>query len=824
MAFHDGADQWRVNIDSSPDPTFNDAYNGSANLADFLSRPVKIRTYQWEFGLGLEETFDPWRDFFSDNPHIDRKTDNFSLLSCKLNLKFVINGTPFHYGRLMASYEPWHEANNVDIKRPLEDVNNVHLSQRPHIYLNPSTSQGGCLCLPFIQVKNWIRANQGVAPFREMGQITISSLGRLRTASADSSDGVTVAVFAWATDVKLTVPTLLATGAVPLLDPQSDEYGQGVVSKPASAIAKATGLLEDLPIIGPFMKATSIAAGAVSKIAHIFGFSRPIIVDNQRYIKNLIMGNHANCDAHETALKLSIDSKQELCVDPRTVGLSGMEEMSFDYLKGRESYLTSFDWAIGDAPEVNLFTMAITPTLFKNSADGAYHMTPMGFVALPFKYWHGTIIVRFQVVMSQFHRGRLRLIYEPRSQLVSFNTDTYATNFNRIIDIQKECDFEMHISWAQDSPYIETFTIAGSTEADLYALGLNTLPAGTMNYSNGALCVRVLTELHTPGAEISDLRVNVFVRAGDDFEVAVPNEDNIRTMSYFPDNVGLLDPQGDELEASMDATDDVPTEPSSISPVGTVHSSVNHKNQVFFGEHINSFRTLLRRYNLHMAHTPPNWDANTNEILSWRITQKAFPYYRGYAPNGIHTTTGFIPYNYVNMTMLNYVTPAYMGKRGSTRYKMMVESRDIDESFYMCVERTATQEPYASTTVLLYEDGFSSSQAARTYANRVRSGHNGQMVTAAREQPGVEVEFPWYQNRRFAFAKDVDVNDPDRDHIWNDQSMRVNVHGVSKDEAGADTSALFCNQFVAAGEDYSLFFFLNVPQMYFYTSPAANPN
>merc|ERR1739838_1286251 len=112
-----------------------------------------------------------------------------------------------------------------------------------------------------------------------MGDITIKSFGNLLHANG-GNDPVTVTIYLWAEDVVLTVPTY---SSAPILESQAgkysntingDEYGSGIISKPAAAIAKA--------------------AGALANIAKMFGFSRPNIITNTVLTKFSPTGNLAN--------------------------------------------------------------------------------------------------------------------------------------------------------------------------------------------------------------------------------------------------------------------------------------------------------------------------------------------------------------------------------------------------------------------------------------------------------------------------------------------------------------------------------------------------
>lgn len=131
------------------DPTFEQAENNPTDLNKFFERPVKIFSAQWDVGAPFEESFNPWTLFFL-NRRVANRICNYKNLRCKLNVKFVINGNAFYYGRIMAAYTPLFKFSDVDTIDPLSINANIPLSQRLHLMLDPTESQGGMLQLPFV--------------------------------------------------------------------------------------------------------------------------------------------------------------------------------------------------------------------------------------------------------------------------------------------------------------------------------------------------------------------------------------------------------------------------------------------------------------------------------------------------------------------------------------------------------------------------------------------------------------------------------------------------------------------------------------------------
>eukprot|EP01084_Bolivina_argentea_P113537 202308_1 len=103
---------------------------------------------------------------------------------------------------------------------------------------------------------------------------------------------------------------------------QADEYApNGIISSTSTTVARVAGLLTSAPSIGPYALATQMAASTVSNIARLFGYSRPPVLTDINSYKQMNLGNLANTNVSDAVMKLSLDAKQELSVDPRIMGL-----------------------------------------------------------------------------------------------------------------------------------------------------------------------------------------------------------------------------------------------------------------------------------------------------------------------------------------------------------------------------------------------------------------------------------------------------------------------------------------------------------------------
>jgi len=299
----------------------------SAALGNFLSRPVQIHTESWTIGNTLNYTTDnfrPWNLYFNKTS-IKKKLDNYYMLRCNLHLKFVMNASPFHYGCCLVAYQPMTNFNPGFTPSGAAGEEKTALSQRPHIYLYPQDSQGGEIVLPFVYYKAWLDATSAT-DLTNMGQIVFQSFGALQNANG-ATGSIDIQVYAWAENVELAGPTVAL--AVQSRAVKKDEYeDKGVVSKPASAIARAAKMLGTVPVIGPFATATSYAAEAVSSIASLFGYTNTPVIDDIHQTQLTPFPNLASTDIGMPIDKLTLDAKNELSIDPKLVG----SQMRMNYL------------------------------------------------------------------------------------------------------------------------------------------------------------------------------------------------------------------------------------------------------------------------------------------------------------------------------------------------------------------------------------------------------------------------------------------------------------------------------------------------------------
>lgn len=796
-----------------PDPTFKIADSDDAELGNFFSRPVKIRAFSWTPGVTLFEKFNPWIDFF-ENPRVLNRIANYNLLRCKLKVRIVLNGNGFHFGRAIASYNPLHNLDYFTRDRAFFIHDVVAASQRPHVYLDPTTSQGGTLTLPFCWYENALSIPD--SEWREMGKIFIHGIQKLKHANG-GTDSVIVSVFAWAEEVSLSIPTAnQPAGLIPqmgeIFTPQAkDEYGSGPISRPAAVIAKAAVALSNAPGIGMYARATQIAASAVKNVATLFGYSRPVeLADIQPY-KPTLLGNMANTNVPDTSQKLTLDAKQELTIDPRVMGLGMDDEMTIKSIAQRESWLTTFPWDVADPAETLLWNAEVSPVLWiTTQTPTEIHMPACCFAALPFKSWRGTMKFRFQIVASAFHKGRLKVVYDPSYP----RTDEYNVNYMQIIDLAKERDFTVEVGWGHERS-MTGHRIPGLNSEPHSRSPLDADPGDN---ANGIISVYVVNDLTVPNTTVdNDISVNCFISAGDDFEVFNPDSSTIENLVWMQPQMGeVFSPQMAETgspgmlnqpDSDLTKREDEPMKHEASASMAPTLSDQDHTSDVYYGDPIVSFRQCLKRYNWHSIVTPLT---SITSPTFMNLHASNFPYYRGYAPGSIHQTS--VPsvrgYNYCKMTLLNYITPAFTCRRGGLRWKYFRTGATRNDTSLMMVTRNA--QPSALDggynqleSALETQDSGSRSSKARQYQTRMPHTWDGAVATSTSQNPVIEVELPYHTNTRFSPAKQAD---------WtSDEEEFRKYHWLTTiwEAEATQSPAIHC--FVSVGEDFNLGFFTGAP-------------
>jgi len=834
-------------------------------LNNFFERPVVIYHQRWYTNTPYNVALDVW-DLWSKDASVRAKLNNYAYFKGTLHLKIAFSGSPYNYGKAMASYQPYAMYNDNLSTYDSALVNSIagveyvrhsyhnYLSQAPGVcYFDYKENKPTEIEIPFISHKNKFRLFDGlnsvITPttsyddFLEAGELRLVTLNVIKDTQETLNGFVPVVVYAWvsnielssitSTDVNITAEskeifteaksgrrkrrmeeaddssddeseTPQSTGKTHASLGQrvldnikrgvNDEYAQpGPISNVASAVANAGDALSSVPVIGDFAKATSTVARGIGKVATMFGWSRPVVLEDPVFVKNVPFQNGACTVGKETTFKISLDPKQELCVDQSLGGMM-TDQMAIKEIAARETYLCTMEWADTNL-ELNhtIFKSLVTPMLYTPGTaelfggvfNRVHQPTAMEFAATPFQSWRGRVRFRFEINCSQFHRGKLIFTYDPnfaQHVLISSHDSKLNQQNSVILDIQEAQDITFDIDWA----YPRSWAAVGEAYKNHPGSWTNFGDDGPAisDFSNwrdkdvnGFIEVRPFNNLVQPTAT-SPVSINVYVSCPD-LEVNRLSEENI------PTSRDIYTQSKDVTVTSLNKTGEVVTDKIFLD---------------HYGERIASFRSLLKRY---VTTDSASVTFGGTKLAQFRAGATMYPV--NILPVGEPSPN----YAFKRDNLFSYLKPAFMGVRGGYRHRLCFTSsgQEVGYTRASMDVSSGTLQPLDLTLTKL-EPGnhldFTGNQRAKL---------SGSLTFHQATNGGIEFEIPFYSRNlfNFAFANDYAFNTVLDDDLGYDKDFGSNYFTVVKTLLGTSGDTVYVQQDTASAEDFSFFRFQGAP-------------
>lgn len=389
------------------------------DISHFFERPIKLLDVEWDDNTSFFQTYSIWYQYFGRST-VRQKLRGFSRMACEgLEIDFRVNGSPFRYSSILASYRPLFSAHkriqqteDDSITRyypiPFCDFSGGHIledgladpgyqstegfnttadggttatllarSQRQCVYLDVASSQGAKMVIPFIYPKEALQldfcslpndsaftkyANRSyfMRSLMGLGTLTMESLHVLRNLQTATTNGVTVTIYARPIGVRAWMSSANAS-----LD------RQGLTSMFANLWSSRKD--PDVPIASNSQE---------SVLAPLQNGEKPTILDFAR--RPAIIGLEGWTTTYSAGYSIM------------AIPIHPMHRVSSTYVSSR------------------------SPNQLKIA------MTPAAFVAMNYRMWRGTARVSLRVISTQFHKGRLRVTWEP--DLANYANTSIASN------------------------------------------------------------------------------------------------------------------------------------------------------------------------------------------------------------------------------------------------------------------------------------------------------------------------------------------------------------------------------------------------------------
>lgn len=809
----DTINSWSQGLRSARDATFNIIHDSEGDITDSFKRPVIIQSVTWPMQDKIDLSIDLLGAWIKSSAVVQNRLRYYRYLSGTMCCKVTVNGSPFMYGKSILAAQYWPAIPN-DGKLLLPQLTSL-----PHVSITPTDGTAGCLSIPLFHPNGAIDLLEKTEPVR----LLLNSITPLRSVQ-ESSESANITIWAWFEDYKLTTPTRFVYD--PLWEQSGDEYSRPLVSTTATALSQYIGRLGNWPVIGPYARASELAVGTAGAIAQLFGYSKPSKLQTAAHVQHTPVGNLSNFNGEDTAVKLALDIKQEVTIDPAVTGYGGEDDMIINRMAQRESYLTAFFWDARNTNGTTLWRCVVNPGVAGQDRTGLPFFeptqtiipTPLAYTSYPFQHWRGSIVYRFEVVASPFHKGKLRFVHEPAHALSGSGAWSQDTSLlpSHIIDLSITRDLTMVVPWTNSANYLE---VASPTDekAPMWSYDSNdTLSQQPMKY-NGVIGVSVVDPLTCFDSD--DIFVLVYVKAGDDFELQTPIDTYLRTFHTFTDP-SLVEQGGDfglELKQAPANTDIGETV---IGDATMKHTVVDKLAQIHFGERVVSIRQLVKRYCHSLILVP---EVRLNDYLQYQWRLPDFPPYPGFDPIGTNRTAAG-PFVYASpANFLTYFTPCFLMRRGSLRSKYIVG--DFDKSFSikaLNISASRSQERGYTASYSLYTPDVDSTTTALSYLTANHSlAMNGTEISQIPFRNVVDVETPFYSPQRWYFAQDRKVlSSYDPLNATATQKMRNQTfHTITLDANTRDAStdipnSLNIRRYTSAGDDFSLHYYMYPPLLY----------
>jgi len=420
-----------------------------------------------------------------------------------------------------------------------------------------------------------------------------------------------------------------------------------------------------------------------------------------------------------------------------------------------------------------------------------------------FKHWRGDVIIRIKVVCTKFHKGRLKISYDPVADISVTDPPENAV-YTQILDIGEDDDVELRIPYHQALAWLQV----DKTLTDNWSPGNSLAPRAGID--NGLLTVRVLTALTAPAS--STINLLFFIRGADNFEYANP-------CGHIGSNANNLIPSFFQLQAD-DKTNVTPNQYT----IGKPSVSLPERYAQNFGECVGSLRNILHRSVL--FDNVPGLDS-TALYNVYRKVYKRMPYTPGFDPNAatsankVVAASGTAKYAYNNMAHVPYVAGMFLGYRGGVNYTVTPSS-----DFYGSIDdfqiSRDTDFGLAAASRFINQQAtlaHGSTTSAKAFflgpSTRIADGTAGAAITATRTNGSVQFNLPDYNGYNFSLV------DPSTyiagsavdGTLTQTAILQFNLKNPTA-AIKSYTETMSLASYIAAGPDFTCLFFLCCPTLF----------
>lgn len=833
----------------------------SRSLAMYLSRPIMI--YSRRLDEGFAYRMQPLY-LMLENARVRDKIRGYAYLNGRIHIKVTITASPLDSGALHVALCPWGstdtgrgaEANSAE----LDLLTHAQMSQLPNFIADFSSEKGGEISMPIMCPTNGLN----ITTTQQIQDVFTLHFRTLISPQRPPGHGgtPTMNVYVWLTDVSLTGTTLSSE----LSGPQGDEYQREAKDiPPAGNTSFKTAISASAQkLVG---KAADIAADAV--LASM-GLSQPLQPGGPITVIPRSCTNLANYNSEQHIDSLAGDIKNQVPIGTRELGFEDIDHMALDNILDRWGIIGSYLMPTNDENyNFPLYAIPVTPlgcSAFTLGTQQNFSPVPVNVAALAFSRWRGTMVYKFKAIGSALLKGKIAIRHDVIGNFDSLTytrSDTQALN-TVIWDLSTTREIIIEVPWTSNLPFKPT---------GLLAQGVREITSGTTGIFageswNGTLFMNEISPIsdgqlasvgviisskgkkgmvfgdmrpvlanytfaginngtsgipEPQGSEVPKVPDGIYLDETGSPVLCEYNTASVEFMKNYLAKVSIAaSPEGKQPQAYVNNMSLDTSVFSGEDPNSTVTVNIAGLDQrvedddamadICLGEKFFSIRQVIKRYTMNWTRTPIF--AINRAYYTIKIPDR--PIVKGWhGSDSLNTEPSGKKCTYARDSFLSFYGSCYLGYRGSFNHKVVVTAAASVHDMMIYVARSTPG--YAESYNLWNFPNLNASSSAITSSVDFRSGG---ILQSTLVNPVVEYNTPYQSRAKFCWAKDITptvlrtTDDGGYDYSWH--TIRVTTNGV----AGKWTQI---DKFVAAGDDFSLFFYMYAPTMVASNPPPHNP-
>jgi len=474
------------------------------------------------------------QSIIENNPVVKQKLQHFKYLRADVEVRVIVNNSPFMAGCLGLHYAPY----LFELESAYQqNVSSMGLTSLPTTMLHTEIANTMTMTMPFINERDYYDLTTTQHSF---GTTILTNWGL----APAGDETIKVQVFARFVNVRVSVPTNKVISVVA----EGENEQEGPITQASGMIGKLGALAgaSGIPILSTIGTVTSWVSRAVGAVAGHFGWSKPLNVSHPTHVERTPAKGYTHTIGTDGSVCLG--TIPDNAINSQDVNPSNDDEMVISYINSRPNIFQKLTWN-----KNQLFGKMIGYIFHQPIKNTGFYYGTFDYLASMFQYWRGTIDYHFKFIKTKYHMGRLIFVYYPSGNPSAELTTEMTTNYTCIVDLNE----------------INADDI-GSGEFILSIPYMASVPWTQTDDTVGVIGIYVSTPLAAPTTCADELTIWVGHSGGDSYELSVPT----CAMSIVAEG-------GDDRANMMGSTTDTPGMQATIQCIG---------------ERVDSLRPLVKRF------------------------------------------------------------------------------------------------------------------------------------------------------------------------------------------------------------------------------------